>query len=80
MKTSQECRVLSVIQQDLLRELLHNKEHLLEVMRIVVNKSEFHAAKYKDRDTYEQLLVDRKAYNILKTFIEVMSHDNSDCS
>ena len=80
MKTPHECRVLSAIQHDLLRELLHNKDHLLKVMSIVVSKSEFHAAKYKDRDTYEQLLVDKRAYNILKTFIEVMSHENSDCS
>ena len=80
MKTPHECRVLSVIQHDLLRELLHNKHHILDVMKMAVNKTQFNAAKYKDRETYEQLLVDRKAYNILKTFIEVMSHDNSDCS
>lgn len=80
MKTPHECRVLSAIQHDLLRELLHNKEHILRVMKDVVSRSEFHAAKYKDRETYEQLLVDKKAYNILKTFIEVMSHENPDCS
>lgn len=80
MKTPHECKVLSAIQHDLLREFLNNKDHILEVMGSVVRKSEFHAARYKDRETYEQLLTDKKAYNILKTFIQVMSHENPECS
>lgn len=80
MKTKKEQRVLTAIQDDLLRELLKEKCTLLETMRVTVQRQDFSARKYKDQESYERLLNFKRAYNILKTFLEVCAHEEIDCS
>ena len=79
MKSRQEERVLTAIQNDLLKELLKCKCELLTTMRVATKKANFHAMRYKKRECYEKLLSTKKAYNILKTFLEVCAHEEIDC-
>lgn len=74
MKTDKELRVLSAIQSDLLKELLKEKDVILEQFKIDVDRVSFSASKYKERECYEDLVKIKRAYNILKTFLE-LTHD-----
>lgn len=80
MKSEQEERVLSAIQNDLLRELLKEKCTILSTLKAAIRKQTFTAMRYHEQECYEQLLLTKKAYNILKTFLEVCSHEEIDCS
>ena len=79
MKSEQEERVLTAIQNDLLKELLKCKCELIEIVYREMKQNEFHAMKYKKQQCYEQLLSTKKAYNILRAFIEVCTHEEIDC-
>jgi predicted RNA-binding protein len=79
MKTSKEERVLTAIQNDLLRELLKEKCTILSTLAAAIRKQEFSAQRYHEQECYEQLLLTKRAYNILKTFLEVCSHEEIDC-
>ena len=79
MKSRQEERVLSAIQNDLLKELLKEKCTILNTLKVAIGKQTFTAMRYHEKECYEQLLLTKKAYNILKTFLEVCSHEEIDC-
>ena len=79
MKSDHEERVLSAIQNDLLRELLKEKCTLLATLKTAINKQQFSAMRYHEKECYEQLLLTKRAYNILKTFLEVCSHEEINC-
>lgn len=79
MKTSEELQVIADIQQDLLRELLKEKCTILQVLKAAESRAVFNAAKYKDRDSYEQMLIIKRSVNILKRYIQVTSTENVDC-
>ena len=79
MKSEQEEHTISAIQADLLREMLKSKCEILDIIKDATRRAEFHAMKYKQKECYEELLSKKKAYNILKAFIEVSSHEEIDC-
>lgn len=79
MKSKREERVLSVIQSDLLKELLKEKCTILTTLNTAIGKQTFTAMRYHEKECYEQLLSTKRAYNILKTFLEVCSHEKIDC-
>jgi len=79
MKSNREERVLNAIQNDLLRELLKEKCTILTALKSTIRKQEFSAQRYHEKECYEQLLLTKKAYNILKTFLEVCSHEEINC-
>lgn len=80
MKTKQEERLLDSIQSDLLRELLKEKCMLLNTLDTTISRLEFSAQRYREQECYDALLSTKRAYNILKTFLEVCSHEKIDCS
>lgn len=80
MKTDKELIVLDAIQSDLLRELLKDKCTIFKYLDRAVNQAAFSAAKYKEKECYEELLALKRARNIFKTFIEVSSHEQLDCT
>jgi hypothetical protein len=80
MKTDKEQHVLTAIQADLLRELLKERCVILKTLDAAVKRQTFHAMRYHEKECYEQLLRTKRAYNILKTFLEVSSHETIDCS
>ena len=79
MKSEQEKHTISAIQADLLRELLKEKCTLLKTLESAVSRQTFSAQRYHEQECYEQLLSTKKAYNILKAFLEVSSHEEIDC-
>ena len=79
MKSEQELRVLDAIQNELLKELLKHSCDILIVLEDAVKKSEFAASRYKEQECYDKLLKTKRGYNILKYFLEVMSHEKIDC-
>ena len=80
MKTEEEEHVLSAIQADLLRELLKEKCTILKTLESAISRQQFSAMRYHEQECYEQLLSTKRAYNILKTFLEVSSHESIDCT
>ena len=80
MKTEREERLLSAIQSDLLRELLKEKCTLLNTLDTTISRLEFSAQRYREQECYDSLLSTKRAYNILRTFLEVCSHESIDCS
>jgi hypothetical protein len=80
MKTEEEEHVLTSIQADLLRELLKEKCTILKTLSDAIKRQTFNAQRYHEEECYEQLLLTKRAYNILKTFLEVSAHESIDCS
>lgn len=74
MKTDKELRVLSAIQSDLLKELVKERDTILKQFKMDVDRASFSASKYKERECYDELIKIKRAYNILKTFLE-LTHD-----
>ncbi len=72
--------ILNVIQTDLLRELMKDKCVIYKYLNNAVAHAEFSAARYKEKECYEELLALRRARNIFKTYIEVSSHGPIDCT
>lgn len=79
MKSEQEKHTISAIQADLLRELLKEKCTILSTLKSAISRQQFSAMRYHEKECYEQLLSTKRAYNILKAFLEVSSHEEIDC-
>ena len=71
MKTKLDRRVLNAIEKELLRELHLEGDELLKILKKETDRAMFSAAKYKEREAYEELLKTKRAYNILKAFLTV---------
>lgn len=71
MTTNHEERVLSAIQQDLLREVHKHRDDILQILEQHLKHAEFNASKYKEQECYETLTRHKRAYNVLKSFLKV---------
>lgn len=80
MSSDKDEMTLSLIQADLLRELMKDKCTIFKYLDSAVKRAEFSAMRYKEKECYEDLLALRRARNIFKTFIEVSSHEPIDCT
>jgi len=79
MSSDKDENTLSIIQADLLRELVKDKCTIFKYLDQAVRRAEFSAARYKEQECYEELLALKRARNIFKTFIEVSSHEKIEC-
>ena len=79
MSTDKDKMTLSVIQADLLRELMKDKCTIFKYLDVAVKRAEFQAMRYKEKECYDDLLALKRARNIFKTFIEVTSHEKIEC-
>jgi len=71
MTTDHENKVLSAIQQDLLREVHKHEDDILYILEQHLKRAEFNASKYKEQECYEDLTRCKRAYNVLKSFLHV---------
>ena len=79
MKSEQDDHTISAIQADLLRELLKEKCTLLQTLETAIGRQQFQAMRYHEKECYDKLLETKRAFNILKAFIEVSSHEGINC-
>ena len=71
MKPKLDRRVLNAIEKELLRELHIEGDELLKILKRETDRASFNAAKYKEREAYEDLIKIKRSYNILKAFLTV---------
>lgn len=71
----QDQRIISSIRHDLLCELHRHEDVLIDAITGRVSKLEFQAAKYKEKEVYDDLLEMKRALNILKCYFEVTHSD-----
>jgi hypothetical protein len=69
-------KLISVIRHDLLHELHKHEAILIKSIRERVDKLEFQAARYKEKEVYDDLLEMKRALNILKCYFEVTHTDD----
>lgn len=69
-------KLISVIRHDLLHELHKHEVILIKSIRERVDKLEFQAARYKEKEVYDDLLEMKRALNILKCYFEVTHTDD----
>jgi len=69
-------KLISVIRHDLLHELHKHEDILIKSIRERVQKLEFQAARYKEKEVYDDLLEMKRALNILKCYFEVTHTDD----
>lgn len=74
----QDERVISAIRHDLLCEMHRYEDVLLDSLKTQVTRLEFSAAKYKDRESYDQLLKMKNAFNIMKCYFKVTRENGCD--
>lgn len=72
-----EKRLISVIRHDLLHELHKHEEVLIKAIEERVAKLEFQAARYKEKELYDDLLEMKRALNILRCYFDATYHDVS---
>lgn len=80
MSDSEDSRVLSMIERDLLRELHRQSDTILEILKLEMSRAEFNVFKYKDAECYDQLIDIKKSHNIFKNFLRVTHEDRHDQS
>ena len=65
-----------MIRHDLLHELHKHEVILIRSIRERVEMLEFQAARYKEKEVYDDLLEMKRAFNILKCYFEVTHTDD----
>lgn len=69
-------RLISTIRHDLLHELHKHEDVLIKSIKDRVARLEFQAARYKEKEVYDDLLEMKRAYNILKCYFDVTKRDD----
>ena len=75
MKKSDQ-KLISVIRHDLLYELHKHEDVIIRSLKERVSKLEFQAARYKEKEVYDDLLEMKRALNIIRCYFDVTHNDN----
>ena len=66
-----EKRVHHAILDEFVHLLKNNEQEIMDILKSVVNRREFCAMRYKDKEEYDRLLIAKRLHNIVEYILKI---------